>query len=80
MGILELTMNRENWLVFGLKELLIGDRLVKLGQSSTDPISNALAGQVRSSAKMKYDKQFSTGEGWKAHKSQGMGGRTLIVA
>lgn len=63
MGILKRTMNRENWLVFGLKELLIGDRLVKLGQSSTDPISNALAGQVRSSAKMKYDKQFSTGEG-----------------
>ena len=58
MGILKLTMNRENWLVFGLKELLIDDRLVKLGQSSTYPISNALAGQVRSSAKMKYDKQF----------------------
>ena len=63
MGILKLTMNRENWLVFGLKELLIGDRLVKLGQSSTYPVSGALAEQVRSSAKMKYDKQFSTGEG-----------------
>ena len=56
-------MNRENWLVFGLKELLIGDRLAKLGQSSTDPVSSALAEQARSSAKMKYDKQFSTGEG-----------------
>ena len=80
MGILKLTIIRENWLVFGLKELLIGDRLAKLGQSSTDPVSSALAEQVRSSAKMKYGKQFSTGEGWKVNKSQGMGGRTLIVA
>lgn len=63
MRISKRTINRENWLVFVLKELLIGDRLAKLGQRSTDPISSALAGQVRSSAKMKYDKQFLTGEG-----------------
>ena len=63
MRISKRTINRENWLVFVLKELLIGDRLAKLGQRITDPISSALAGQVRSSAKMKYDKQFLTGEG-----------------
>lgn len=30
MGILKFIMNRENWFVFGLKELLIDDRLVNL--------------------------------------------------
>lgn len=55
MGILKLIIIRENWFVFGLKELLIGDRLVKFGQSSIDLIC-VFVEQVRLLVNMKYGK------------------------